>query len=349
MKRQTIQFGVSRAALGTLAGVMLAFVGLGVTAGGVGPTTITAAGTLSHGDSGTLAVWGDDSARQISDAPAGEFSAIAKGGAFQGLAIRSDRTLALWGGYQDPFAVPPVPAAIAEDEFVFAALGRTFALAVRPDGTVVGWGDNSSGQLNVPAGIRFDAVAAGNSHSIGLAEDGTLRGWGLNNLGQTNVPAGRFTEIAARVHYTLALRDDGTLVGWGVSPNGIFAQWTPDGYGHFYVAGQKFVGIAAGNFHALAIKVNKTLAAWGSNAFGELDGPSGERFKEVGAGFHYSAGITRDGRLVAWGDNAFGLHQVPAGKLSRPGGGGISRRGHSRLRPWSPMHQGHNVTIDLSD
>ena len=333
MKKKTIQFGVSRPALGTLAGVMLAIVGLGVTTAGVGPTTITTAGTLNgrqsqqygqgqgghgqqgKGDSGTLAVWGDDSANQITDAPVGEFSAIAKGGAYQGLAIRSDGTLALWGGYLDQFAVPPVPAAIASDEFVFAALGRTYALAIRPDGTVVGWGNNSSGQLNVPAGVRFEAVAAGNSHSIGLAEDGTLRGWGRTTWDR---PTCRLDGSRRSPRESITPSRFATTApssGGERAPMEYSSQWTPDGYGHFYVADKKFVGIAAGNFHALAINVDRTLSAWGNNSFGELDGPSGQRFTEVGAGLHYSVGITRDGRLVAWGDNTYGQHQVPAGKF----------------------------------
>lgn len=264
---------------------------------------------------GALAVWGDDSAHQVTDAPTGEFRAIAKGGAFQGLAIRADGTLVLWGGFNDPLAVPPVPAAIANDEFVDVAIGRSHALALRPDGSVAGWGNNTSGQLNVPAGIRFEVVTAGNSHSIGLAEDGTLYGWGLNIFGQTNVPAGRFTEIAARIHYSLAIRDDGTLFGWGASPTGIFATWTPDGEGHFYVEGMKFKGIAAGNFHALAINVDKTAVGWGSNSTGQLNIPEGVRFKEVRGGFGYSLGLTVNGRLVAWGDNSLGQLNVPDGKF----------------------------------
>src|SRR5688500_4821791 len=120
------------------------------------PHTTTKAATMVPEHPGTLAVWGDDAAHQITDAPTGEFRAIAPGGAFQGLAIRSNGTLVLWGGYNDPLAVPPVPAAIAGDEFLSVAIGRSHALALRPDGSVVGWGNNSSGQLNVPTDVRFD-------------------------------------------------------------------------------------------------------------------------------------------------------------------------------------------------
>ena len=264
---------------------------------------------------GTLSVWGDDSAHQITDAPTGEFRAIAKGGAFQGLAIRADGTLVLWGGYNDPLAVPPVPAAIAGDEFVSVAIGRSHALARRPDGSVAGWGNNSAGQVNVPSNVRFDAITAGNSHSLGLAEDGTLYGWGSNTFGQINVPVGRFTEIAARTQYSLALRDDGTLFGWGLNTSGMFNTWTPDGQGHFYVADRKFKGIAAGNFHALAINVDKTVDAWGSNATGQLNVPEGVRFKDVAGGFGYSLGLDVSGRLIAWGDNSMGQLNVPAGKF----------------------------------
>ena len=91
---------------------------------------------------------------------------------------------------------------------VTAAGGNGFVLAVKTDGTVVAWGNNTYGQCNVPAGqSNVVAVAAGQSHSIALKSDGTMVSWGWNAYGQTNVPAGlnNVIAIAAGSFHSLAL------------------------------------------------------------------------------------------------------------------------------------------------
>lgn len=61
--------------------------------------------------------------------------------------------------------------------------------ALKSDGTVVVWGDNSAGQLNVPENLKgVVAVAAGLTYNLTLKSDRTVVAWGANNNGQTNVP-----------------------------------------------------------------------------------------------------------------------------------------------------------------
>ncbi len=44
---------------------------------------------------------------------------------------------------------------------VAVAGGYGFSLALKSDGTVVGWGDNASGNINIPAGLsNVVAIAA---------------------------------------------------------------------------------------------------------------------------------------------------------------------------------------------
>ena len=61
------------------------------------------------------------------------------------------------------------------------------------------------------------ALAGGYSHSVALRADGTLVAWGDNTLDQLNVPAAatNIVAIAAGLDYTLALKADSSLVGWG--------------------------------------------------------------------------------------------------------------------------------------
>jgi hypothetical protein len=85
-------------------------------------------------------------------------------------------------------------------------------------GLVTAWGDNSSGQTNVPPNLtNVVAIAAGYDFSLALKADGTVVGWGDNASNQITVPSGltNVVAIAAGYDFSLALKADGTVVGWG--------------------------------------------------------------------------------------------------------------------------------------
>ena len=89
-------------------------------------------------------------------------------------------------------------------DFVEVAAGGRHSLARRSDGSVVGWGSNDSGQLNVPAlppGLTYVEVAAGAAHTLALRSDGSVVAWGSNSHGECNVPAlppgTTYVEVAA--------------------------------------------------------------------------------------------------------------------------------------------------------
>ncbi|MDB6111000.1 MAG: Alpha-tubulin suppressor and related protein-like protein, partial [Pedosphaera sp.] len=64
-------------------------------------------------------------------------------------------------------------------------------------GSVVAWGNNASGQANVPKNLTgVSAVASGSLFNLALATNGTVTAWGNNTQGQTNLPAG-LTNVAA--------------------------------------------------------------------------------------------------------------------------------------------------------
>ena len=93
---------------------------------------------------------------------------------------------------------------------VVAISGGSFhSLALKYDGTVVAWGDDSAGQIDVPAAALSNvvAIAAGGFHSLALKSDGSVVSWGDNSAGQTAVPTGltNFVAIAAGDLHSLAL------------------------------------------------------------------------------------------------------------------------------------------------
>ena len=75
---------------------------------------------------------------------------------------------------------------------ILSCLSGVFrAKAASQPGTVVAWGDNSFGQLNVPTNLKNVVSIAGvGSQTLALQNDGTVVAWGDNRFGQTNVPPG---------------------------------------------------------------------------------------------------------------------------------------------------------------
>src|SRR6185503_3877602 len=103
---------------------------------------------------------------------------------------------------------------------VAVAAGGGHSLALKMDGTVVAWGWNSDGQVNVTAGLSdVVAIAGGYRHSVALKQDGTVVAWGANQNGQSNVPAGLTNVVAieagggidGRGDITMAVKTDGSL------------------------------------------------------------------------------------------------------------------------------------------
>lgn len=183
-------------------------------------------------------------------------------------------------------------------DVVAIAGGWLHSLAVKRDGTVWAWGNNSTNQLGDGTNIRrltpvavstiteVVAVAAGQSHSLALKRDGTVCAWGANSAGQLG--DGTTTQRSTPVCLTL--------------PTGVSA-------------------IAAGAMHSLAVKTDGgssgTVWAWGYNFWGAVgDGSTAEsrltplgvstNATAVGAGRDHSIAVLADGTARAWGSNAPG-------------------------------------------
>ncbi len=108
------------------------------------------------------------------------------------------------------------------NDYVAISAGFEHGLALKIDGSIIGWGSNLQGQIAIPPGNDFVAVAAGFMHSLGLKADGQILGWGANNFGQIDVPAGTgFVAITTGGKHGLTLlectpgdiNDDGLIDG----------------------------------------------------------------------------------------------------------------------------------------
>ena len=229
--------------------------------------------------------------------------------------------------------------------FPSVAAGSNHTVAVRSDGTVVAWGQNSYGQLGdgtatnrsspviLPGLTGVVAVAAGVSHTVALKSDGTVVAWGSNTFGQlgdgttTNrsspavVPGlTGVVAVAAGLYHAVALKSDGTVVAWGYNNYGQLGDGTTTQRNiPVVVPGlSSVVAVATGAYFTVAIKSDGTVVAWGNNSFGQLgDGTTTTRLSPVvvaglsgvaavDTGSYHTVALKSDGTVVAWGYNSSG-------------------------------------------
>ena len=234
---------------------------------------------------------------------------------------------------------------------VAVSAGSGYGLALKGDGTVVAWGDNSNGQAS-PTGISgVVAISAGSSQGLALKSDGTVEAWGRSLYGTTGVPAGltNVVAVSAGGNLNLALKGDGTVVTWGditggpstvpAGLSGIFAiaaggstslalksdgtvlAWGNDPWGLTNVPADltNVSAIAIGAGCAFALKGDGTVVAWGRFLLKDYSStpatlPSGlSNVVAISAAGSTVLALQGDGKLVAWGDNTWGQATVPAG------------------------------------
>ena len=267
------------------------------------------------------------------------------GGLTYSMAVNSDRTLSGWGDYNSSADNLSNVFSIARNYFGTGILytdgtvgyigsgeggpqnvpgnlnnvkmlvgGADHLLALKSDGTVVGWGKDDTGQATVPADLSGNIVgmSAGDNHSTVLFSDGTMRGWGNSYKAQNcegitdirPVPEA----IASGRGFNIAIKNDGTVIDWGGAP----APGLPD----IPVGLSDVVAVACGNYHSLALKSDGTVVAWGNNDYGQTDVPTGlNNVVAIAGGMkgYHSIALKSDGSVVAWGrDDKGQSSQVPA-------------------------------------
>ena len=143
----------------------------------------------------------------------------------------------------------------------------------------------SSTPLQVNGLANVKAIAAGGIHSMALKQDGTVWSWGENSQGQLGSGEGNgsfpvprqvvgltnVVAIAAGYRHSLALKSDGSVWAWGNNVSGQLGNDTNvNSNVPVLVANLTATSVTAGNTHSGALLPNGTIRTWGSNANGEL-------------------------------------------------------------------------------
>ena len=217
----------------------------------------------------------------------------------------------------------PVQVGDLTDWTDVAASGYNAAgFAIKSDGSLWSWGDNTYGELGngnttdssspvqVGSLTNWFQVEAGQSHVIAIKTDGTLWAWGRNNYGQLGL--GSTTDYSSPVQV-------GSLADWKGNTSADLTAGTP-------------IKVQAGKDISIVIKDDGTIWVWGYGGRGALgDGDEYSRSSPVQLGSltdwlsvqgpsrndPTTFAVKTGGTLWAWGNNEQGqLGQGTSGVAS---------------------------------
>ena len=207
--------------------------------------------------------------------------------------------------------------AIVATAALAAALLIPASTAFAAGGSIVGWGDDQNGVLDMPAGLT-DVVQISTDQSFALAlhADGTVTGWGVNafsdedlrqqRMSRVKVPTGLsdVVQVVAAGGQAVYLRANGEVIAVGRTDFG--QSRVPSGL-------RDVVQVASTGQHTLALLADGTVTGWGWNAWQQLDFPPGlSDVVQVAAGVHHGIALHRDGTLTLWGNEEHGQATPPA-------------------------------------
>jgi alpha-tubulin suppressor-like RCC1 family protein len=229
-------------------------------------------------------------------------------GSYHTVAIKTDGTLWGWGYNQygqlgDSTIAPknsPVQTIAGGTNWKQVSCGISHTAAIKTDGTLWTWGENTYGQLGdsttinksspvqtICGGTNWKQADIGYWYIAAIKTDGTLWTWGYNNNGQlgdstttnrsspvqTIAGGTNWKQVSCGISHTAAIKTDGTLWTWGYNGYGQLGDSTiiqRNSPVQTICGGTNWKQVSGGNYHTDAIKTDGTLWSCGYNKYGQL-------------------------------------------------------------------------------
>ena len=244
----------------------------------------------------------------------------------------------VWGYTKNPLSgsdLSHLPPAL-EGGAVRVAAGYDHAVAITPQGELVGWGNATQGQYptdlsQIPGGrldpARVDQLACG-YQSTALVYEGKLYLWGnanaMLNMSALSEETARHTEetgvgvsqVALGSFNAVALYEDGTVASGGVLGKQSTAVSSRGGRVKNlveYLREGRVIDVAATDNCFAFLMSDGEILVFGGGEHGESDIaaiPADDRAVKLLAGSRHFVALTADGRTYAWGDNSGGQTDV---------------------------------------
>ena len=236
----------------------------------------------------------------------------------QNIAVKSDGTLWAWGhgvegvlgqnevkSYSSPIQIGSGTDWSIEQRAITA--GNRTAAAIKNDGTLWAWGDNTYGatgiNMSTPSrsgvssptqipGTTWKSISSTYDSMAALKTDGTIWAWGSNSYGKlgqgqpTNYKVSSPVRIGNDNNWAqisgggnhAAITDDGRLYTWGFNREGQLGHNQQSDSGTFASKftpqqvgdGEDWKRVSSHREHVAAVKTNGTLWTWGQNQYGML-------------------------------------------------------------------------------
>ena len=164
--------------------------------------------------------------------------------------------------------------------------------ALRENGTVYSWGDNSTGGIGEVSVSNVLTIYNTGTAFAALRNDGTVYSWGdAFSGGIGEVPVNNVLAIFSNDTAFAALRNDGTVYAWGDVSNG--------GIGEVSVSNVKFLYSTQNAF--VALRNDGTVYAWGDAIFGGIGEIPVNDVKNIFITRYSVAALKNDGTVYSWG------------------------------------------------
>lgn len=221
-------------------------------------------------------------------------------------------------------------------------------VALKSDGTVFAWGDNTENQSTLPGNLnpltRSTSVLPNptgtvNTVKLSAVSVDIVPGMSVTGpVGTVGIGAKIVSKDIDGLTLTLSTANEANTNSVSVVKALTFSL-------------PPVTAIAAGNAHTVALRADGTVVAWGRNTEHQCDVPPGlTGVKSIAAGSAHTVVSKSDGTVVAWGLNTRGQITIPAGlsdviSVSAGGDHSVALKGNTTVVAWGEIYNGTPVWV----